>query len=90
MTAAIREHHQPYHFAAWRKSVIENHLKGWEELAYKPSAGVFLGPSSHSEPPEPFTADGLGRRIVRWIVGDDQVSPSLSVLFHSEKPRLTL
>ncbi len=74
MTAAIREHHQNYHPEEWRKSVIENQLKGWEELAFKPSAGVSLGPSAHSEPSEPFTADGLGRRIARWIVRDDQVS----------------
>ncbi|KAI1782154.1 hypothetical protein LXA43DRAFT_526027, partial [Ganoderma leucocontextum] len=72
MTAAIREHHQSYHPEEWRKSVIENHLKGWEELAFKPTAGLPLGPSAHSEPSEPFTSDGLGRRIVRWIAGDDQ------------------
>ncbi len=75
MRATIREHHQYYHPEEWRKSVIKNQLKGWEELAFKPSAaGVSLGPSAHSALSEPFTADGLGRRIARWIVRDDQAS----------------
>ncbi|KAI1783161.1 hypothetical protein LXA43DRAFT_1067898 [Ganoderma leucocontextum] len=71
MTATIRDHFQIHHYEEWRQSVIDNRLKGWEDLAFKqPAAGSASGTSEPQ--PEPFTLDGLGRRIVRWIAADDQ------------------
>ncbi|KAM5532394.1 hypothetical protein V8D89_009926, partial [Ganoderma adspersum] len=74
MTTTIRDHFQNHHYEEWRQSVIENKLKGWEELASKlPAGSDATNPSGSSEPaPEPFTLHGLRRRIIRWIVGDDQ------------------
>ena len=87
MTTTIRDHFQNHHYEEWRRSVIENKLKGWEELASKPPAGSDMadGPSGSSESaPEPFTLHGLRRRIIRWIVGDDQVGELSSLTINHD------
>ncbi|CDO76288.1 hypothetical protein BN946_scf184917.g4 [Trametes cinnabarina] len=55
----------------WRKQVVSNRLKGWEELAFKQSHNS-LEQDDNAHHAEPFTALGLSRRIVRWIAADDQ------------------
>ena len=75
MTTTIRDHFQNHHYEEWCQSVIENKLKGWEELASKPPAGSDATAHTGTLEPglEPFTLNGLRQRIVQWIVGDDQV-----------------
>ena len=67
MTVAIREHLKGYHEKQWRETVVAQRLKGWEELS------GMAGPAPTRRHHEPFTVRGFQRRLVKWIVEDDQV-----------------
>lgn len=49
--------------------VVTKHLKGWEKILAEKDGGRSDGRSD-----EPFTVDGLNKRLVAWIVADDQAS----------------
>lgn len=66
-TEGIRTHLRKHHWKEWRETVLTQHLKGWEELsggtkASKPERAI-----------EPFTLEGFKRRLLAWLVADDQV-----------------
>ncbi|KAH9844361.1 uncharacterized protein C8Q71DRAFT_852853 [Rhodofomes roseus] len=65
-TGAIREHLKKSHIKEWSEVVKAKKLKGWEELA------GMAGPAPVRRHHEPYTQEGLQRRMVRWMVVDDQ------------------
>lgn len=71
MTDTIRKHMIKEHSPVWCEFVLLNHLKGWETVNL-PKAGT----AEKSYDTGEFTLTGFYERLVRWIVADDQVSPS--------------
>lgn len=72
----IREHLQKHHTKEWEDTVIEEKLKGWEEIVSNRKSDAREGgeatPVNYSD--GGFSLEGFIRRLVRWIVVDDQVS----------------
>ncbi len=71
-TDTIRTHLRTHHPKDWPASVVQNHLKGWESLGFK--NGVPPTTQSSTDRPEPFSLEGLERRIVQFIARGDHVS----------------
>ncbi|KAI1788299.1 hypothetical protein LXA43DRAFT_1063663 [Ganoderma leucocontextum] len=75
-TETFRNHFKSCHLEQWKHDVISNQLKGWEKVGFKNGVPPTTSESCPLEipqsPPEPFTRDGLGRRIVQWIAHSDQ------------------
>ncbi|OJT11323.1 hypothetical protein TRAPUB_12198 [Trametes pubescens] len=73
-TTAIRNHLKRYHTKEWRQAVIDNRLKDWEELAFKPDTSFArTGPRQPQGDSEPFTQTGFNKNIAHFVTGDDQV-----------------
>ncbi len=70
-TDTIRTHLRTHHEKEWSVSVVQNRLKGWEALGFKGS--IPQGARDSIDPPEPFTQEGLERRIVQFIARGDHV-----------------
>ncbi|KAJ2975727.1 hypothetical protein NUW54_g11681 [Trametes sanguinea] len=77
-TSAIRGHLKKYHSLEWRSAVINNRLKGWEQLASGSSgpgaqdAGDSQHPMHASFSTEPFLLSTFKKYIADWIAYDDQ------------------
>lgn len=67
MSSTIRDHLNMKHGELWRKVVVVEKLKGWETYDCSASNAKDVRDDS-------FSLDGFYRRLVCWIVVDDQVS----------------
>ena len=59
-----------HHFVEWTASVLHEKLNDWEIFG-KPS--TLAGSPGNNQPQEPFTMEGFLKRLLCWVVVDDQV-----------------
>ncbi len=85
-TDTIRTHLRIRHYDDWAASVVQNRLKGWETLGFK--NGIPPTTPSYTDRPEPFSLEGLERRIVQFISRGDHVSCVLEFNHHRIYSRL--